>query len=61
MGKVVRVGNSEAVVIPANIRRALHIQRGDRVVFTVHSENEVVVRKVTPDEIRRLRIPDINI
>lgn len=60
IGKVIKFGNSEGVSIPADIRRALGIKRGDRVTFSVRAENEVTVRKITPSELQNLRVPIIN-
>lgn len=53
--KVVRVGNSNAVVIPAYLMRALDIQRGDAVVLSCVEEGIVSVRKVNEKDLHDLR------
>jgi len=55
--KIIKVGNSLAVVIPVSILRGLKIERGDRVVFGVYNENTFAVRKVSSEELRKLK-PD---
>lgn len=54
-----RSGSSLAVVIPKEILQAVHIKRGDQVVVCAHSEGTIVLRKITNEEILKLKIPNI--
>ncbi len=53
--KVIRLGNSNAVVIPAYLARALDIQRGDAVVLSCVEEGVISVRKVNEKDLHNLR------
>lgn len=53
--KVIKVGNSCAVVIPRDIRVALDIQRGDQVSFGVYSEDVICIRKISQRELQNLK------
>jgi antitoxin component of MazEF toxin-antitoxin module len=55
IGKVTRLGNGLAIVIPRSILRGLKIQRGDQVVFAVYDENIFCVRRLTDDELQKMR------
>ena len=39
--RIIKIGNSLAVVIPAHILRELNLQRGDFVRFEVHDESAI--------------------
>lgn len=54
-GKVIRVGTSEAIVVPKQIREALKIERGDRVMFGVYSGDGFFVKKLSTEELRAMR------
>lgn len=60
MQRVLKIGTSLGVVVPAEICRALNIQRGDYVVFGVYSESSVCIKKVSPDELRKMHPLVIN-
>ncbi len=59
VGKVIKVGSSLAVVIPAELLRALNIKRGDQVVYAVFSENQFCVRRLTEQELRAMKPQNI--
>lgn len=53
--KIVKVGNSLAVVVPKNVLHGLDWKRGDRVVFTFGYDDTLIVKKVDDETIRRLK------
>lgn len=53
--KIVKVGTSKAVVIPTNVLEGLGWQRGDRVIFTFAGDDQLIVRKLNDETIRRLK------
>jgi antitoxin component of MazEF toxin-antitoxin module len=59
LSKVIKVGDSLAVVIPVAILRGLKINRGDRVVFGVYDDNTFAVRRVPPQELRDLKPTEV--
>lgn len=61
VGKVIKVGSSLAVVIPAELSRALNIKRGDHIVYAVFSENQFCVRRLTDEELRAMKPRDMQI
>ncbi|TAK59305.1 AbrB/MazE/SpoVT family DNA-binding domain-containing protein [Patescibacteria group bacterium] len=60
IAKVIRVGNSNAVVIPKNICRALGVERGDQVAFGVYNDNEIIIRRISSAEVRALKPRNIS-
>ena len=44
--KIIKVGNSLAIVIPAQICRDLEIRRGDFLEITVGSRYEIILQKI---------------
>lgn len=56
--KLIRVGNSLAVVIPIHILRELLIFRGDTLVVGVSQNNIICLRKMTDEEILQVK-PDV--
>lgn len=58
---VQRIGNSLGVIIPAHVARELGFTRGDQIVFAVYSENQIVLRKLTQEEIINIKPPIINV
>lgn len=56
--RVIRVGTSLAVVLPADICRSLKIEKGDSISFGVFESDTVVVRKLSANDLRSLR-PEI--
>lgn len=62
IGKIIRVGSSNAIVLPANILQAYNWQRGDHVVFGFNSEQALFLKKLSDDELRKLKpVPTIKI
>lgn len=59
ISRVVKSGTGLAVFIPAHIARALDVRRGDSVVFSVFDDKQFVVRKISADELRKLKPQDI--
>jgi antitoxin component of MazEF toxin-antitoxin module len=59
--KLVRVGTSYGVIIPVHILRALHIERGDHVVFAVGHDDVICMRKVSDDTVLQIKQSIINI
>lgn len=57
--KIVRSGSSLAIVIPKEILQAVHLQRGDQIIVCPHSEGTIVLRKISNEEILKLKIPNI--
>ena len=55
VGKVLKVGTSLAVVIPAELARALHIERGDQVVYGAFTDNQFTVRRLTTEELQAMK------
>lgn len=55
IGKVIKVGNSLAITIPAQICKGLKIERGDAVVLAVYDENIFCVRRIPPHELQNLK------
>lgn len=61
VGKVIKVGSSLAIVVPAGLARALNIKRGDQIVYGVFSENQFCVRRLTNEELRAVKPEDMQI
>lgn len=59
--KIIRVGNSRAVVLPVNLLRELKIERGDQVVFAVAEGDVICMRKITDAEKLQIKPPVIQI
>lgn len=57
--RVVTVGTSQGIVIPAPILRGMKWERGDRLVFGFARDNQIILRKLSDKEIRELK-PDIS-
>lgn len=53
--KIVKVGTSKAVVIPTNVLDGLGWRRGDRVVFTFAADNQLIVKRLDDETIRKLK------
>lgn len=61
MSKVIKVGNSHAIVLPVAVMLGLEIERGDHMIFAIYAKNTLTARKLEPDELRRLKpLPVIN-
>ncbi len=57
--KIVKVGNGLYTRIPIAYLRALNIDRGDYIIAEVYSDDCIVLRKVTDDELSELKPKDI--
>ena len=55
MTKVIKNGNSLAVVVPINILRELKIQRGDTIAFAVAEGDIIMMRRVSDAEKLQLK------
>jgi len=53
--RIVKVGNSKALVIPTPVLNGLGWQRGDMVLFTFANEDNLIVKKIDDETIRRLK------
>jgi antitoxin component of MazEF toxin-antitoxin module len=53
--KIIKVGNSLAVVIPKDILNALSIERGDQVSFGVYSDDVICIRKISQRDLLNLK------
>jgi antitoxin component of MazEF toxin-antitoxin module len=54
--RVIKVGDSLAVVLPKYLTRALLIERGDAVMLSSVQTNEVRVRKLSEQALRDMRL-----
>ena len=59
--KVIKHGNSLAVVIPADLCRDLLINRGDFVALAWDKDNGIVLRPITNETARSLKEKDVKI
>ena len=59
--KVIRVGNSNAIVIPRPILKALNIQRGDQMAFGVYADDVICVRKISQSDLRKIKPPSVEL
>ena len=49
VNKVIKVGDSLAVVMPAQLRRSLQINKGDFVVVVLGYTNTIIINKIDLD------------
>ena len=61
IGKITRNGTGLAVIIPKNILRALNIERGDNIVFSVAQGDILCMRKISDAEKLQIKPPVIHI
>ena len=59
VNKVLKIGDSLAVSIPADLRRTLEINSGDYVAITLGAEDVILIKKITPQEARDIVAKDI--
>lgn len=59
MGKIMKVGSSEGIVIPSIIREQLKLFRGDKVMLGVYDENTIIVRRLTNAQLEKLKGEEI--
>lgn len=57
--RIARVGTAEAVYIPRAILRQLGWGRGDRVVFTFAGDDQLIVKKLPDELLRKLKIGSV--
>lgn len=55
--KIIKTGNSLCVVIPKKILIALKIERGDQVVFGIYDKDTLAIRKISRDDLQKLKPP----
>lgn len=53
--RVVKIGNACGVVIPRDILRALKMERGDLVAMYCVDPNEIIIRRVSAEDVRLAR------
>lgn len=53
--KIIRVGNSKAVVIPRHILKANNWQKGDHIIFTFAGLECLILKRLTDTDIKRLK------
>lgn len=53
--KLVRTGTSNAIVVPVNILAGLGWKRGDNLIFTFATNEQLVVRKISDEQVRMLK------
>lgn len=58
--KVIKVGDSLAVVIPRAVRDLLLIERGDQLAWFLFGEAGVYYKKLTVDELQQIKPKIIN-
>lgn len=58
IAKVIKNGNSLAVVIPSNICRTLKIERGDQVTFGVYQDDIICIKKIQQRDLLKLKPND---
>lgn len=54
--RVVKVGNALAVIVPRDILRALKMQRGDLVTVSCIDPREIIIRRVSAEDVRLARL-----
>lgn len=59
--KVLSVGTSLGVILPAEVLRGLEIERGDRLALAVYGTDSIVLGKVTPELLTQLKPPIIHV
>jgi hypothetical protein len=58
--KIIRVGDSCAVIVPVPVLKGLKWQRGDFVVFGFLEGDRLFVKRISDLEIKNLKSNDIN-
>ena len=59
--KVLSVGSSIGIVIPAHIAKCFFIERGDHLAFAVYDEGVITLRKLSRDELLQIKPPIIHV
>ena len=58
--KIIRVGTSNAVVIPVEILNGYHWQRGDILIFGFAGSEQLLLKRLTDKELKELKPHDIS-
>lgn len=58
--KVIKVGDSLAIIIPSQLRRSLEINRGDFAVVVLASEDRLVIQKIDEATAKEILSNDIH-
>lgn len=53
--KVIKIGDSHGVVIPVEILRAYHWQRGDVLIFGFVAAEQLFLKRVSDIELRKIK------
>lgn len=59
--RVVKVGTSLALILPVAICRSMQLGRGDRFVFGIYDDNIFYARRLTTDDLRNIKPPNLSI
>lgn len=61
--RLILIGTSKGIVVPAEILNGLKWQRGDQLIFTFAADDQLIIRRVTNEQIRALKedVPTIKI
>lgn len=54
--RVLKVGNALAVVLPADLLRDLKIQRGDLVTVSCTDPKQIIIRRISAEDVRLARL-----
>jgi antitoxin component of MazEF toxin-antitoxin module len=55
ISKILRIGTSEGIVLPRNILNALKWERGDFVVFGFAGNEQIFIKRMTDEDMRKLK------
>lgn len=58
--KIVPHGTSMCVIIPANILRAMGLNRGDLLAVATYDDGVITLRRLSDSDIAQLKPPTIN-
>lgn len=63
MTRLVVIGTSKGVIVPVEILNGLKWQRGDQLIFSFANDDQLIIKRVTKEQIRALKedVPTINI
>ncbi len=50
--KIIKTGTSLCIVIPKEILRALHLERGDQVAFGIYNSDTLAIKKITQEDLK---------
>lgn len=58
LSKILRIGDSHGIIIPVQVLRAYHLERGDYVVFGFGDKEQIFFKKLSAEELKLLK-PDV--